>query len=113
MERMEHVQGGTIGAATPGVHGARDEHTGAALRLRPHQVACRAAPVPPVRRGQRAQPPRGREGPHQSFRLPQREVLLGGGVHDQIGGYDGKMPSESRTSTERVIIHTSPPPASK
>ena len=46
MEGMEDVQGGAIRAATPGVYGGRAEHTGAALRLRPHQVACRAAPVP-------------------------------------------------------------------
>ena len=31
----------------------------------------RATALPPVRRGQRAQPSRGREGPHQPLRLPQ------------------------------------------
>ena len=36
--------------------------------------------------------PRGRDGEDDGIdkRVPQREVLSGGGVHGQIGGYDGK-----------------------
>ena len=43
----------------------------AAQRLRAPGMAGRPIELPPARRGQRAKPPRGREGPHQPFNLTQ------------------------------------------
>ena len=58
--------------AAPRLRHLRRHPLGAAQGLRPPGMARRPAALPSVRRGQRAQPPRGREGPHQPLRLPQR-----------------------------------------
>ena len=53
----------------PRLRHLRRHPLGAAQHLRAPGVAKGPAELPPVRRGQRTQPPRGREGPHQPFGL--------------------------------------------
>ena len=55
----------------PRLRHIRRHPLGAAQHLRAPGVAERPAELPPVRRGQRTQPPRGCEGPHQPLGLPK------------------------------------------
>ena len=65
-----HGQQGRV-RPRPRLRRLRRHPLGAAQHLHPPGLAGQAARVSPLRRGQRAKPQGGREGPHQPLRLPK------------------------------------------